>query len=85
VNGAGGNGRAWQRPLKGNRLETFVAIDGCVLHVHADVVTTDGLLALLEEHVRRPLPPLERRRPLYGQLRPPKQIAGQLSIEDVLA
>lgn len=56
-------------------------MDGCVLHLHADVVTTDGLLALLEEHVREQLPPIERRNPLYGRLRPPKQITGQLTID----
>lgn len=81
----GKEARAWQRPLRGNRLETFVTVNGSVMHIHADVNTTDGLLALLEEHVNEPLPPIERRTPLYGRMRARKQIAGQMSIDEVLS
>jgi hypothetical protein len=77
--------RLWQRPLRGNRLETFVTVDGTVMHIRADVATTDGMLALLEEHVGAQLPPVERRKPRYGRTRPRKQLAGQMSIEDAIA
>lgn len=77
--------RAWQRPLLGNRLETFVSLSGHVLHVHADVVTTDAVLHSFESYTGEPLPSMERRKPLYGRIRLPKQIAGQLSIDDVLS
>jgi hypothetical protein len=76
--------RAWQRPLKGNRLETFVAMNGYVLHMHADVVATDALLATFEAYSGTPVPPMERRKPLYGRRRAAKPLVGQLSIDDML-
>lgn len=78
--------RAWQRPIKGGLVETYVCVDGERLHITADVEFVDEVLVMWEQLTGKVVPPLTRLKPRYGRRRRArKPIDGQLTIDDMLA
>lgn len=77
-------GKAWQRPLRGGDVETFVRVEGASLHAFGTVEMTDAILAMFEEATGKSIPHFTRMRPRFGRPRPKRPLDGQLTIEDAL-
>lgn len=71
----------WQRPLKDGRMETYVSMDGHVLHLSAAPNVTADVLRMWEQATGLTLPTqVERKAARFGRRQFRGALAGQESL-----